>query len=114
MNPPTSRRIHDYVVSLVRTWVPVGWGALLAWLVARQVVPADAAAGFEALGPELAALLSVLAGWTFYALVRAAEPLLGRLPGGRWVLRLLLGSPTAPTYTSPPAPPPAPHFPSWS
>lgn len=96
--PTTAARLHDYLVSLVRTWIPIGWGALLAWLLGRGIIGPDTAAAADGVGVQLAMLLAVVAGWMFYALVRAVEPLLARHPAGRLLLRLLLGSTQQPAY----------------
>lgn len=84
------QQLHDYVVSLIRTAVPAGVGAALAWLAVR---------GLD-LAPEVRvqviSAITALAAATFtaayYAVVRALEtrwPAFGRL----------LGKKAAPTYT---------------
>lgn len=83
--------LHDYLISLIRTAVPVGIGAVLAWLASRAgiVLDDDSSAGLVA----AAVGLTVAA---YYALVRALE--------SRWPwFGLLLGKPATPVYDLPPA-----------
>jgi hypothetical protein len=78
--------LHDYLISLIRTVVPVGIGAVLAWLASRLgvVIDGEASAGLVA-----AVVAVAIAG--YYALVRALET--------RWpFFGVLLGKPAAPVY----------------
>ena len=90
--------VRDYLTSLVRTWVPIGWGALLAWLVGRGVIDADTAAASGPTGVQIGMLLAVCAGWLFYAAARGIEPLLTRSAPGRLLMRVLIGVLTTPRY----------------
>lgn len=76
----------DQVVSLIRTWVPIGVGAALTWLASLLGVglDANASAGFTA-------VVVALVSGAYYLLVRLAER---RWP---WV-GVLLGTPRPPTY----------------
>lgn len=81
--------MNDFIVSLVRTWVPVGIGAVLTWLATNYniVVPDDAS---SSLVVGVAALVIAI----YYALARAVEkafPALGKLLVG-------LGIGKAPQY----------------
>lgn len=81
--------LHDYAISVIRTAVPAGVGAVVAYLAARGLnVPADVVAQATALGSFAATAL-------YYAIVRALEtrwPAVGRL----------LGKKAAPTYPAQP------------
>lgn len=78
--------LHDYLISLIRTMVPVGVGAALAWLAAKAGIVLD--------GESSAALTTAVVGVTiggYYAVVRALE---AHWPTAGW----LLGKRSAPTY----------------
>lgn len=83
--------MSDYLVSLIRTYVPVAVGSALAWLAATLgiVLDKDSSAALTAgfVGLAVAA---------YYTLVRLLER--------RWpAFGLLLGRREAPTYGLPPA-----------
>lgn len=91
-DPPTSSWLSSYVVSHLRTLVPLAWGYALTWLLERAPF----------LPPELAALAddpTVVAGVTavvtflWYALWRWLEPRLPAFPTA-----LVLGHPAEPRY----------------
>lgn len=72
--------MNDYLVSLLRTWIPVGVGAALAWLGTYGV---EISTGEQA---GLVAALTAVCTGGYYALVRAGEhrwPWLGFLLGTR-------------------------------
>ena len=77
--------MNDYLVSLIRTWVPAGIGALAAWGATYGV---EISTGEQA---GLVAGLTAASTATYYALVRAGE---NRFP---W-LGYLLGSKRTPVY----------------
>lgn len=83
--------VSDYITSVIRTVVPLLWGALVTYLI--TLVPAVAQvvdpANVVGLGPAVAA---VLAG-AWYALMRKIEP---SLPA--WLTVIVLGSNKTPTY----------------
>lgn len=83
--------VSDYVLSVIRTVVPVLWGTLITYLI--TLVPAVAhvvdPANVVGLGPAVAGLLA--AAW--YALMRKIEP---SLPA--WLTVIVLGSNSQPTY----------------
>jgi hypothetical protein len=84
--------VSPYVISFIRTWVPIVIGALLTWLAVtlKIVVDPSSQAGLVAL------CVAVLSG-AYYALVRLLEK--------QWPqLGLFLGVPAKPSY---PAVPPA-------
>ncbi|ASO21769.1 hypothetical protein FHR81_003418 [Actinoalloteichus hoggarensis] len=85
--------MSDRIVSLIRTVIPVWWGSLLAWLVGLGL-PDGVAEVAADLGPLLVGL--TIAGW--YAVARWLE---SRLP--RWLVRLLFGSSSTPSYAAPSA-----------
>lgn len=80
---------NDYVLSLVRTWVPIGVGAVLSYIAVRWgiVVPED-------ISTELAVGLTGVVIALYYGIVRALEkqwPWFGKL----------LGSSKKPAYVEP-------------
>lgn len=80
--------MNDFVTSLIRTYVPIGVGALAAWLTARGIeVDAVTAQG---LVPFLTAVFS----GGYYLAVRLAEK---KWPQVGW----LLGQAKAVKYTDP-------------
>jgi len=80
--------MSDYLVSQVRTWVPVGVGAVLAWLATLGLdLDATTSTGL------ITALTAAVTG-LYYSAVRLAER---RWP---WV-GLLLGTRNEPTYGKP-------------
>lgn len=82
--------MNDYVLSLVRTWVPVGVGAVLSWLAVRFgiVVPED-------ISTEVTVGLTAVVVAVYYGIVRALE--------ARWPwFGKLLGAKKAPAYVDPP------------
>ena len=81
--------VSDYGRSLIRTFVPLVVGSLVAWLATR---------GVEVDRTALIGILDPLLATAYYALIRAAEK---RWPGAGW----LLGAPGAPSYAPAPAPP---------
>lgn len=78
--------MNNYVISLIRTWVPIGVGLLLTWLASslHVVIDPSSQAGLVAL---CVAVLSA----AYYALVRLLEK---QFP---W-LGVLLGAVPKPTY----------------
>lgn len=70
--------MNDYFISLIRTWVPLGVGAVLSWLASLGLeLGAEAEVGLVAFGTALVT-------GVYYALVRALEqrwPSFGRLLG---------------------------------
>ena len=81
--------MNDYVLSLIRTWTPVGVGLALTWLARELGVVLDEDTGAMA---STVAVAVVTAAW--YALARALEAVDPRI--GRVLLALGAGS--APTY----------------
>jgi hypothetical protein len=80
--------LTNYVTSLIRTWVPIGVGLLLAWLAQHFNVVLSGHTS-DAVVAVITAALG--AGW--YAVVRLAEH---RFPSLGW----LLGSPAKPDYAA--------------
>jgi hypothetical protein len=77
--------VNDYVISLIRTYVPLAVGVLVSWLAARglDLDPATSAG-------LIAGLTGLLAG-VYYTVVRLAE--------AKWpFLGLLLGHAAKPQY----------------
>lgn len=84
--------MNDLAVSLIRTWVPVGVGAVLSWLITlgANISPADQAGAVAA--------LTALCIAVYYAAVRAAER--------KWpAAGVLLGHTAQPSYAKAAAPP---------
>lgn len=93
-----SAPVPDVVASLIRTWVPIGVGALLAWLASERGIVIDETAS-TGLGTFAAAVCAA----AYYAIARALESVNGdrgvrRV--ARTVGRLMLGGLGAPTYAA--------------
>jgi hypothetical protein len=79
--PPA--RTADVATSLIRTWVPIGVGAIITWIAASQhvVIPAHASA-------TVGTLVTAAVASGYYALARLLErttsPMLRTI--GRWML----------------------------
>jgi 4-hydroxybenzoate polyprenyltransferase len=84
--------MNDYFLSLIRTWVPIGIGALLSWLAVNWSVGVD-----EETSAQLVIGATALVTAVYYALVRALEK---RWP---WIGQVLLGLGAAakPKYAEP-------------
>lgn len=81
--------MSDYVLSLVRTWVPIGVGAVLSYVAVRWgiVVPED-------ISTELTVGLTGIVIALYYGIVRALEK--------RWPwFGKLLGAARKPAYSAP-------------
>jgi hypothetical protein len=86
--------MSDYLISLIRTWVPVGIGAALTWLATRVGIVLD-----EDTSAQAAVVATVLVVAVYYAVVRRLEqrwPAVGRVLLG-------LGAAKTPVYASPAA-----------
>jgi hypothetical protein len=86
--------VNDTIVSLIRTWVPVAVGAVVAWVVRKLgwVTPDTT---------ELATAFTAIVIAAYYALARWLEK--------KWpVLGVLLGIPKQPAYAGVPPAGPAP------
>lgn len=81
--------LSNFVTSLIRTYVPIGVGALLAWLATTLGVVID---------PSSQAGLVILA----VGVLSAAYYWLARILERKWpVLGFLLGAVAKPSYTKP-------------
>lgn len=90
--------MKDQLVAVVRTIVPAGWGSLLAFLVDKQLLPAEAALDAAPLGVQLAELVVVpVTIGAYYVVVRWLEKQ-SWMP--RWLVRFMLGSAKQPTYSA--------------
>lgn len=78
--------MSDYVISLIRTWTPIGAG-FIGTLVAQAL-------GVEIDSLALAGLLTTVLSGAWYALARWLE---GKFPWAGW----LLGRPSQPVYPVP-------------
>lgn len=87
----------DVVPSLIRTWTPIGVGAVISWAATQGLSVSDSTKS------GLVALLTAVISGAYYALVRVAEQ---KWPQLGW----LLGSPSQPSYNQgePPKEPTAP------
>jgi hypothetical protein len=82
--------MNDYFLSLIRTWVPIGIGAVLSYLAVRWGIGVD-----EDTQAQLAIALTAVVTAVYYALVRALEK--------RWpAFGKLLGTAKKPVYVAPP------------
>lgn len=63
----------NYLISVVRTAVPTGWGLLVAWLVGAGVITAEVAGTATGWGPAIAGGLVLLVTTACYAGVRLVE-----------------------------------------
>lgn len=87
-DPNSPAPVRDYGTSLLRTWVPVAWGALITFLLSR--VP-DLHAALTGPGVTMAVTGVVVGLW--YAVWRKLEH---HIPP--FLTALLLGSNSTPTY----------------
>jgi hypothetical protein len=83
------QQLSDRTISLLRTAVPIAWGLLASWLIGLGLPATVLGQVHDLVVAALTAAAS--AGW--YALWRSVEP---RLP--TWLIRLVLGYATAPSY----------------
>jgi len=81
--------MSDFVIAQIRTYVPMGVGMLLSWLVAQGML--DEATSMEAVAAISAGLTAVLGGLYYFVVRMAAK----RWPG----VGVLLGYNKAPAYT---------------
>jgi hypothetical protein len=94
------QRVSDLVISLIRTWVPIGVGSALGWLASAGdvVVPPGASAATGALVAGLCAA-------AYYALARSLEQAAGTGAAariGRGIGRFMLGGVVRqPVYVAP-------------
>lgn len=88
MPNPTS--LSDFVVSLLRTWVPLAWGAIVTWLTTWGLLTDELATQAQAFAVPLVGIVSAL----WYMTMRLAET---HLPP--WLTRLVLGSNKNPVYS---------------
>lgn len=99
----TDLRVSDVATSLIRTWVPIGVGAFIAWLSQKGDVGVDPQAAATA-GTVAAALCAAI----YYGLARGLEQISHPSPGarflrgvGRWMLG---GVVRQPVYVQPAEP----------
>ena len=97
---PNGGPLGPYVISLIRTVVPVIWGHAIAYAVSWGI-PASFLEDYRAVATEVLAALLTLA---WYALWRLVET---RLPAidsdlAHFLALLALGHPAQPSYTTPP------------
>lgn len=81
--------VSDYIVAQIRTYVPIGAGALITWLFSLGIdVGAEAKVGLVTFGTALVT-------GAYYTLASAIQRKWPRIGG------ILLGSKKVPTYVSP-------------
>lgn len=71
--------MNDYLLSLIRTWVPIAVGAVLSWLAVKYGVAVP-----ESISNEVTVALTGVVIGVYYAVVRALEkqwPAFGKLLG---------------------------------
>jgi len=78
--------MNDFLVSLIRTWVPVGVGLVIAWVVRNTGLGID-----EDTSAQVTAVAVSVATALYYLVVRTLET---RWPAFGW----LLGVKRAPSY----------------
>lgn len=86
-------KVSGFVLSLLRTFVPGVWGAVLSWLLLNIPAVADLLGLHEGAPAPAWIFPLIMLGW--YALWRKIEP---ALPA--WLTRLVLGANTRPVYPS--------------
>lgn len=98
-NPFESSGLSNYVSSIIRTWVPVGIGAVAAWLSTKVGFVVDEDTKAQGIAFFTGLLISL-----YYALIRWIEI---KVPKVGW----LLGLAKMPGYSpqDPPAPAPGPN-----
>lgn len=84
--------MNDFARSLIRTAVPAAWAALLVWATGKVALPADVVAVLHTADDVV--LVPVALGGVY----AAARWLESRRWMPRWLVRVLLGSATAPSY----------------
>jgi hypothetical protein len=83
--------VNDYIVSLIRTWVPVAVGGALTWLASRTGIVLD-----ENTSAMAATVAVALVTTAYYTAARSLEQKWPRL--GRALLTLGLTKAPAPAY----------------
>ena len=91
----TTTGLPDRVVALLRTVVPSAWGALIVWLLSLVDWPPAVEQTITTQAGLATALVTALAIGAWYALWRWLEE---HLPA--WVVRIVLGSASTPTYAT--------------
>lgn len=81
--------MNDYILSLVRTYVPIGCGLALTWLARELGVVLDEDTG--AMASTVAVALVTAAYYAAVRVLEAVDPRIGRV-------LLALGAGPAPTY----------------
>jgi len=89
----TTTGLPDRVVALLRTVVPSAWGALIVWLLSLVDWPPAVEQTITTQAGLVTGLVTALAIGAWYALWRWLED---HLPA--WVVRIVLGSASTPTY----------------
>lgn len=84
--------LGSWGVSIIRTYVPVAWGALVGWLL--TLVPAlEPLLNDPEVGQGATTVLFAVCVFVWYFLARLIEPRLGPV-----LTRLIIGANTQPTY----------------
>jgi hypothetical protein len=83
--------VNGYFVSLIRTWVPIAVGAVLAWVARKYDVVIDEDTAATTVVQATGIVIGI-----YYAIVRLLEEKVA--PGYGW----LLGAAKKPVYTPPP------------
>ena len=83
--------MSNFVVSLIRTWVPILVGTVIAWVISTGIIDVSADDQARATGAATAAAIG-----GYYTLIRWIER---KYPAAGW----LLGSAKPPEYVNPPA-----------
>jgi len=83
--------MSNFLVSLIRTWVPILVGTVIAWVVSTGLFDISDDQAAQATGAATAAAIGL-----YYSIVRWFET---KYPQAGW----LLGTPKPPEYVNPPA-----------
>lgn len=89
----TTTGLPDRVVALLRTVVPSAWGALIVWLLSLVDWPPSVEQTISTQAGLITGLVTAIAIGAWYALWRWLEQ---KLPA--WLVRIVLGSASTPTY----------------
>lgn len=101
MTNPTGS-LSDFVVSQLRTYVPVIWGAAITALIGWGLLPADMAEQAQNFSVVIMGVVTSI----WYLVMRTVEP---HLPP--WLTRIVLGSNKEPAYRPVRQDPPPPSIP---
>lgn len=59
--------MNDFIIGLIRTWVPIGVGFVLSWLITQGILPEE---DYQTLGQQATGVLTAVLAGAYYWLVR--------------------------------------------